>query len=107
MDNHVKNSIAFALMAFLLVAAVSLARVAAVPQWAADETISGTISATRVLTQNARLTGDVTCTVTGAPCIVIFAPDVKLKLNGFTVTGQGDPLTGCQGTNTANENGIS
>ena len=39
MDNHVKSSIAFGLMALFLVAAVSLARVAAVPESAADETI--------------------------------------------------------------------
>jgi hypothetical protein len=107
-ERHMKRSITLTVaIVTLALSVLALARVSPPPQAVLEETISGTISATRVLTQNTRLTGDVTCTVTGAPCIVILAPDVKLKLNGFTITGQGDSSTGCQGTNTANENGIS
>src|SRR5213593_931083 len=79
------------------VSVVALARVISPPQAAPEETISGTISATRIITQNARLTGDVTCTVEAAPCIQFGAPNIKLNLSGFTITGLGDPSTGCQG----------
>jgi hypothetical protein len=72
--------------------------------WATD--ISGTISTTMTVTDNAVLKGDVTCTVTGGACIVINAPSVTLDLNGYTITGQGDPQTGCSGGSTANEFGI-
>lgn len=68
--------------------------------------ISGTIPATLTLTEDSDLVGDVTCTVTGAPCIAIGAPQVTLRLNGFTMTGLGDPQTGCGGAATANEFGI-
>src|SRR5215831_4628403 len=94
-----RSSIAFGIVALFVVAAVSLARVARSPQAAPEETISGPISATRTLTQNTRLTGDVTCTVTGAPCIQFGAPGITLSLGGFTITGLGDPSTGCQGNN--------
>jgi hypothetical protein len=57
--------------------------------------IGGTISATLTITEDSQLVDDVTCTVTGAPCIAIGAPLVTLELNGFTMTGQGDPQTAC------------
>jgi parallel beta-helix repeat protein len=69
--------------------------------------ISGTISTTRTLQQSSRLVGDVTCTVTGAPCIVFGAPHIDLRLNGFTITGQADPANGCSGDRVNGENGIS
>jgi cytochrome c551/c552 len=68
--------------------------------------ISGTISSTLTITDSSRLTGDVTCAVTGAPCISIGASNVTLDLNGYSITGQGDPQTGCGGASTANEFGI-
>jgi hypothetical protein len=68
--------------------------------------ISGTISSTLSVTEDSDLVGDVTCKVTGAPCISIDAPQVTLRLNAFTITGQGDPQTGCSGAATANEIGI-
>jgi hypothetical protein len=105
-NGQMKISIAFGLVALFIVAAVSLARVVPVPESGADETISGTISATRMITQNTRLTGDVTCTVAGAPCLQFGAPSITLDLSGFTITGSGVPATGCQGGNTANEDGI-
>jgi hypothetical protein len=68
--------------------------------------IGGTISTTLTITEDSQLVDDVTCTVTGAPCIAIGAPNVKLELNGFTMTGQADPHTGCWGASTALEIGI-
>src|SRR5258708_5374071 len=68
--------------------------------------IGGTISTTLTITEDSQLVDDVTCTVTGAPCIAIGAPNVKLDLNGFTMTGQADPQTGCSGISIANEFGI-
>ena len=69
--------------------------------------LSGTITTTLDLTRDARLVGDVTCAVTGAPCIRIAASGVALRLEGFSITGQADPLTGCSGSSTANEHGIA
>ncbi|HWZ30681.1 MAG TPA: hypothetical protein VNX18_05080 [Bryobacteraceae bacterium] len=68
--------------------------------------ISGTVSGTVAITEDSELSGDVTCTVTGAPCISINAPGVTLDLHGYTITGQGDPQTGCSGGATNNEFGI-
>src|SRR5262245_7984655 len=59
--------------------------------------IGGAISTTLTITEGSQLVDDVTCAVTGAPCIVIGAPNVRLELNGFTMTGQADPQTGCNG----------
>ena len=92
-------------------AGLAVGRVA--PQAILEDTISGSISATKVIMQNTRLTGDVTCTVNAAPCIQFGAPSLTLKLNGFTITGQSDPSSGCQGTRvgnatlTVNEDGIA
>ena len=101
-----KSAITLGLVALFFIAAVSLARVAPAPQAAPEETISGTITATRTITQNARLTGDVTCSVNAAPCIQLGAPSITLNLSGFTITGLGDPSTGCQGYNVGTEQGI-
>lgn len=57
--------------------------------------ISGTISSTLTIFDDSELVGDVTCTVVGAPCIAFGAPDLKLELNGFTITGRADALTPC------------
>lgn len=57
--------------------------------------IQGTISSTMVITEDSQLVGDVTCTVQGAECIQIGASNVRLTLNGFTMTGQGNPPDGC------------
>lgn len=67
--------------------------------------IGGTISSTLTIAEDSQLVDDVTCTVTGAPCIVIGAP-VTLELNGFTITGQADPQTACNGAGTGSEIGI-
>jgi len=68
--------------------------------------ISGTISSTLTITEDSQLVGNVTCTVTGAACITFAASGVTLKLNGFSMTGQADPVTGCSGSGTAGEHGI-
>jgi hypothetical protein len=68
--------------------------------------IRGTISSTLVIIEDSQLIGDVTCTVTGAPCIAFGASGISLKLNGFSLTGLADPVTGCSGSNVAGENGI-
>jgi len=74
---------------------------------AAAEDISGVIVRTLILSENTRLVGDVTCNVTAAPCIAFGAPNISLSLNGFTITGQADPTTGCKGTQVTAETGIS
>jgi len=68
----------------------------------AAEDISGTITTTKVITQNTRLVGDVTCTMVDGPCIDFGASHIKLRLNGFTMTGPANPdvsdpgsATGC------------
>ena len=74
---------------------------------ASAEDISGLITSTRTIRENSRLVGDVTCTVTGAPCILFGASHIDLRLNGFTMTGLADPNTACNGGQTAGEMGIS
>jgi hypothetical protein len=74
---------------------------------ASAEDISGLISTTRVIREHSRLIGNVTCMVTGAPCIMFGAPRITLRLEGFAMTGQADANTGCGGALQANEQGIS
>src|SRR5262245_22459042 len=70
------------------------------------EDIKGTIVRTFVLSEDTRLVGDVTCQVTGAPCIAFGAPNIALSLNGFTITGPNDASLGCKGANVGTETGI-
>ncbi len=65
------------------------------PAAALEDTIDGTLTATRVITQDTKLTGDVTCAMTTSPCIQFGASGITLNLNGFTMTGLADPSTGC------------
>jgi hypothetical protein len=74
---------------------------------AAAEDISGTIVRTLMLSENTRLVGDITCQVTGAPCIAFAASNITLTLNGFTITGPNDAAAGCKGTSVGTETGIS
>ncbi len=72
--------------------------------------ISGTIAATLTIYEDAELTGDVTCEVQGVPCVAFGAPDITLKLNGFTIHGRAEPPSGCVSTQDFNnkvEDGIS
>src|SRR4051794_14498760 len=84
---------------------LSVLALSAVSGRAAD--ISGTITNTLTIRENSQLSGDVTCNVTGAPCISIAASGITLDLNGFSITGLGDPETGCGGTGFAGEFGLS
>jgi hypothetical protein len=48
-----------------------------------------------MIVENTDVIGDVTCNVSAGPCFAFAASDVELRLNGFTITGPGDPVTGC------------
>jgi hypothetical protein len=63
--------------------------------------ISGIISTTMAVTEDSQLVGDVTCTVTGVPCLDITASNVTLDLNGYSITGLADPKTACSGAASA------
>jgi len=66
---------------------------------AGAENISGTISATKFITEDSELVGNVTCTTTTEPCIDLAASHITLRLNGFTITGPADPDAGaCNAT---------
>lgn len=69
--------------------------------------ISGTLSATLSINEDSELVGNVTCTVSGLPCLDVVASNVTLELNGFSITGLADPQTGCGGSaGSATEHGI-
>jgi hypothetical protein len=67
--------------------------------------ISGTIDTTLTIFEDSQLVGDVTCTVTGAPCIAFGASKITLRLNRFTMTGLANPQVPCDGSG-AGEIGI-
>jgi hypothetical protein len=72
------------------------------------DTVSGTVTRTFQIVADTDLTGDVTCAVPdGTPCLAFASPDVELRLNGYTITGRGNPVSGCAGTVTAGEVGVS
>jgi parallel beta-helix repeat protein len=70
------------------------------------ESVGGTISSTRVLTTDSELVSNVTCVVAAAPCLVMGASGISLKLNGFSITGTADPVTACAGGGIGTEIGI-
>jgi hypothetical protein len=77
------------------------------PALAADR-VSGALTATYVIVEDTDLTGDVTCNVAnGTPCFSFGASGVELRLNGFTITGRADAVTGCGGAATNNEFGVT
>ena len=90
-----------------LVMGLTVMSVCGAPGVARAEDISGIIVRTLILSENTRLIGDVTCNVTGGPCIAFGAPNIVLTLNGFTMTGLADPATGCRGTSIATDVGIN
>lgn len=59
------------------------------------EDISGTITSTKTIFEDSQLVGDVTCAVANGPCIRFGASHIKLRLNGFTMTGPADPPSNC------------
>lgn len=68
------------------------------PGAARAEDISGTISTTKTIFEDSELVGNVTCVVVDAPCIRIGAPNIRLKLNGFAITGRAEPPANCTTT---------
>lgn len=99
----------FALSVMLMVGLVVM-----VTGWGQAESLSGMITTTRTLTQDTDLVGDVTCTVSGAPCLAFGAPGIQLRLHGHTITGQGSPdrcpsgvLFGEVGIHTKRQTGVS
>jgi len=62
------------------------------------EDISGTLTVTKLIIEDSQLTGNVTCTMTTAPCIQFGAANITLRLRGFTITGPANPddTTTCQ-----------
>jgi hypothetical protein len=77
-----------------------------VPALAADE-VSGVITRTYVIVENTDLIGDVVCDVANnTACFSFGAPNVELRLNGFSITGRGDATTGCGGGFANGEAGV-
>lgn len=56
---------------------------------------TGIISDTVTIEENSQLVCDVTCTMTDRPCIEFGASHIKLRLNGFTMTGPANPPDNC------------
>ena len=88
------TSVRFAPVAFVLMCVWACAAVAKA------EDISGVLSVTKVIFEDSQLVGDVTCTMTTAPCIQFGAPNIALRLNGHIITGPANPddSTTCQPT---------
>jgi hypothetical protein len=93
-------------MRTLVVSVVGTAVLFWVTGTASAADIRGTISSPLTITEDSQLVGNVTCTVTGAACITFGASGISLRLNGFSMTGQADQVTGCGGVSTAGEAGI-
>ena len=90
--------------ALLVVGAVSVG----LTRQGRPDVVSGSLTRTFSIVTTTDLTGDVTCNVAdGTPCFSFAVPGVELRLNGFTVTGKGDPNTGCGGAVTTGEVGIT
>src|SRR5687767_12753451 len=70
--------------------------------------IHGVIVTTVMLMEDSRLTGDVECRQENGPCIRFARPNIKLSLNGFTMTGTAhDPTPGANcATDFAGRDGI-
>jgi hypothetical protein len=79
----------------VLAAVAMLAAVAGASDDEDGQEISGVITTTVTIHENSRLVGDVTCAVVNGPCIRFGASHIKLRLNGFTMTGPADPPNNC------------
>jgi hypothetical protein len=89
-------------LAFVLFVGAGIARA---------EDISGPIAVTKIIFEDSQLVGDVTCTTTLSPCIEFGASHIKLRLNGFAMTGLAEPdnpasANSCPTMQPANEDGI-
>jgi hypothetical protein len=91
-----------------LSAAVAAAAVVFGPTVRAADEVSGLITRTYTIVEHTRLTGDVVCDVAAnTPCFLFGASNVELRLNGFTISGKADPITGCGGVLIGGENGVA
>jgi len=90
----------------LVISAVAVILFAQTAPHAAHQ-VSGTRTTTYVIVEDTDLVGDVTCDVGSSPCFSFGASGVELRLNGFKITGKADPVTGCGGTASPNEFGIT
>lgn len=91
----------------LLAGTIAVVAVVPLPALAADR-VSGTLTQTYVIVEDTELIGDVICNVAnGIPCFAFGASGVELRLNGFTITGRGDAITGCGGVSTGGESGVT
>ena len=74
----------------------------------AADRISGPITRTYMIVEDTDLIGDVTCDVgNNTPCFSFGAANVELRLNGFSITGRGDAVTGCGGAAFNGEAGVT
>ena len=93
---------------FQLAACIAAAAVAFGASARAADEVSGVITRTYMIVENTDLTGNVACDVpAGNACFAFGAPDVELRLNGFTITGRADATTACGGVLIGGEHGIS
>ncbi len=84
----------------------ALVAVVCVVSPARADRVSGVLTRMYVIVEDTDLVGDVTCNVGSSACFSFGASGVELRLNGFAITGQADPVTGCGGATFANEAGI-
>ena len=91
---------------WLRLGVVSLALVTPIQTTAWADEVSGMITRTYVIVEDTDLVGDVVCDVSGNPCFSFGASGVELRLNGFSITGKADAVTGCGGASTPGEAGI-
>ena len=79
-------------MRWPLVAVFMLALPSGADAW---EPLPCVIPATHTITENSELVCDVVCTNETGPCIQFGADHIKLRLNGFSMTGPAVPPTNC------------
>ena len=74
----------------------------------AADRVSGTLTRTYMIVEDTDLIGDVSFDVgNNIACFAFAAPNVELRLNGFSITGRGDVVTGCGGTAANGEAGVT
>jgi hypothetical protein len=89
----------------IVLAAAIFVNALAAPAWA--DQVSGTLTRTFVIVEDTDLVGDVVCNVGSNPCFSFGASNVELRLNGFSMTGTANAVTGCGGAIFANEFGVT
>ena len=86
---------------------VAASLVVAANAFAADK-VSGTLTSTYMLVEDTDLAGDVICEVANnTACFTFAAPNIELRLNGFSIRGRGDAVTGCAGGVANGEAGVT